>query len=158
MDQTTLPPEIAAELQNLRDIRLPDPVGWWPLASGVWALIALLCAVILAVLGWRAWRRRTLRYRALAELNAIARDTTLDGRALAEQIELLLKRLTLQGDRSLAAAHGEHWISRLTDGPAAMDPDTARMIANAPYMLDPEGKADRTQLIAAARRWIGGNA
>lgn len=158
MEQTTLPPEIAAELENLRDIRLPEPVGWWPLAPGVWALVALVCALILAVLGWRAWRRRTLRYRALAELDAIARDTALDGRALAERVEVLLKRLVLQRDRGLAATHGDDWISRLTTGRAAMDPDLARMIADAPYMPDTQGAADRGKLIAAARHWIGGNA
>lgn len=27
---SNLTPEMQAELDKLRDIRLPDPVGWWP--------------------------------------------------------------------------------------------------------------------------------
>ena len=30
-----LTPEMQAELDKLRDIRLPDPVGWWPPAPEI---------------------------------------------------------------------------------------------------------------------------
>ena len=35
------------ELLPLRDLHLPEMVGWWPLAPGWWFLIALAAAVIL---------------------------------------------------------------------------------------------------------------
>ena len=38
---SNLTPEMQAELDKLRDIRLPDPVGWWPPAPGWWVLLAL---------------------------------------------------------------------------------------------------------------------
>lgn len=158
MEQSTLPPEIAAELENLRDIHLPDPVGWWPLATGVWVLIALVSALALSLWGWRALRRRALRYRALAELDVLAKDPRLEGKALAERIEVLLKRLFLQRDPQLAASHGERWIESLTTGDAPMPEDIARAIAQAPYAPTLPAIAERNKLIAAARRWIGRNA
>ena len=36
----------------IRDLHLPPEIGWWPLAPGWWAIIAIL--VILAALGLRA--------------------------------------------------------------------------------------------------------
>jgi len=51
----------------LRDIHLPEPVGWWPPAPGWWALLALALAGA-AAWGWLAWRRRTrVRRAALAD-------------------------------------------------------------------------------------------
>ena len=42
----------------LRDLQLPETVGWWPLAPGWWVLITLFVAGF-AYLSWRwyrAWR------------------------------------------------------------------------------------------------------
>lgn len=160
MNPGNLPPEIAAELEKLRDIRLPEPVGWWPLAPGWWALLALVCAAILAVWGWRAWRRRTLRYRALRELEALAAaaDRT-DPAELAARVEILLKRLVRLRDPRLATSHGAEWIDALTHGKGAMPDDIARLIAEAPYAAGrPRGdkpfEIDRDRLLGAARRWI----
>ena len=36
----------------LRDLHLPEAVGWWPLAPGWWGVIA----VVTASLGYLAWR------------------------------------------------------------------------------------------------------
>jgi hypothetical protein len=37
---------------HLRDIHLPPPAGWWPLAPGWWILIG----IALLLLTWLAWR------------------------------------------------------------------------------------------------------
>ena len=36
----------------LRDLHLPDAIGWWPLAPGWWVILA----IVAAVLGYVAWR------------------------------------------------------------------------------------------------------
>ena len=47
MDENALP---------LRDLHLPDAIGWWPPAPGWWVVIALLAAG-LGYLAWRAFLR-----------------------------------------------------------------------------------------------------
>jgi hypothetical protein len=80
----------------LRDIHLPEPVSWWPLAPGWWLCLALLVMLTAAALWW--WRGaplRRLRRAALAELSAIetayARDG--DGHACAQAVSRLLRRV-----------------------------------------------------------------
>ena len=54
----------------LRDLQLPEAVGWWPLAPGWWVLLALSVAGF-AYLSWRwyrAWRFNAPRRYALREL------------------------------------------------------------------------------------------
>jgi len=43
-------------IARMRELHLPDPVGWWPPAPGWW-VVAVLVAIAL-VLGWHVWRRR----------------------------------------------------------------------------------------------------
>ena len=154
MDPTTLPAEIAAELEKLRDIRLPDPIGWWPFAPTVWVLFAVSGILALCVIGWLARRRRSLRYRALKELHTLASTQDLDAGTLAEQIEILLKRLARQLEPRLAASHGDDWIGQLAAGDAGMSDDIARALASAPYLPAGRVTVDRGRLIEAARRWI----
>lgn len=60
-------------LAQLRDIRLPTDILWWPLAPGWWILITLSALAI----GWLSlslttrYRSRLYRRQALAQLNRI---------------------------------------------------------------------------------------
>ena len=40
----------------LRDLHLPEPINWWPLAPGWWLVIALVLFA-LGWLLWQAWRK-----------------------------------------------------------------------------------------------------
>lgn len=73
-----LSPEMQAELAKLHDIRLPGPIGWWPLAPGWWLLLALVCAAVLFVLWRDRQRRKSLRYLALQELAALRAQAEAD--------------------------------------------------------------------------------
>ncbi len=42
-------------LEQLRDVHLPEPVSWWPLAPGYWIVLALV-VVALGMLAY--WLRR----------------------------------------------------------------------------------------------------
>lgn len=154
-----LPPELAAELEKLRDIHLPEPISWWPLAPGWWALLALVVVVAIAIAIALHLRARTVRYRALRELETLRRkdDLGLDEAALG--IEVLLKRIILQKPQhmALAAAHGTRWVDHLVTGPGAMPPEVARFIAEAPYApvaANENGGPDRAHLFSSARTWI----
>lgn len=158
-EPTTLSPELAAQLEALRDIHLPQAVSWWPLAPGWWALMVLAVVAVVALIVARAMRRRTVRYRALAELDALRRRRDLDVADGALAIEVLLKRVVLQRAHlsDHAATHGTRWVSVLAEGPDGMPLEIATYIAAAPYAARAanENEApDREALFASARRWI----
>ena len=56
--------------QQLRDVHLPEQVGWWPLAPAWWILAAIVIATIVASVFYLRHRRRKNQYRkaALIEL------------------------------------------------------------------------------------------
>ena len=58
------------DLIPLRDIHLPQAVGWWPLAPGWWVLIALAFAGLVYLLykQYLKWRWNAARRISLAEL------------------------------------------------------------------------------------------
>jgi hypothetical protein len=150
-----LVPELAKQLEQLKDIHLPPGISWWPPAPGWWVLAGVVVVAALAAVGFNYVRRRTVRYRALNELNNLRRDESLGAVTAAERIAVLLKRIVLQRSttKSIGVEHGRRWVERLTQ-------EIARFLALAPYahaeLID--GSPDRSALFTAADRWIRRNA
>ena len=63
----------ADPLAQLRDIHLPDPISWWPMAPGWWLLIiiAVIGFVILGRLLINRYTERNYRRQALRQLKQI---------------------------------------------------------------------------------------
>jgi len=89
-------------LAQLRDLHLPDPIGWWPLAPG-WLLVGLVLLSMILLgcwCSWRAWRKwRSGRYRrlAVAELQCAFEDysRTQNGVLFLQQLSQILRRAAL---------------------------------------------------------------
>jgi hypothetical protein len=60
-------------LAQLRDIHLPDPISWWPLAPGWWllAIIGIAGSVIAGRLLVKRYKNRSYRRQALAQLKRL---------------------------------------------------------------------------------------
>lgn len=142
-------PEIEAQLAKLRDIRLPEPVGWWPLAPGWWGLVALLVLAIAGVALWRILRKRTVRYLALRELE---RADAADPVQFATTLSVLLRRVALGKDRAIGTLKGADWTAYLTE--RGMDPALATYLALAPYTNHLETPPAPALLRHAAAGWI----
>ena len=107
MDPTELP---------LRGLHLPDPVGWWPLAPGWWALLALLVAV-LVWMSYRAilrWRHNAARRHALRQFASIESDYRNGEHpvVLGNGLSMLLRRamLAYAPRAEVAGLAGEEWL------------------------------------------------
>lgn len=154
-------------LAQLKDIHLPDPVGWWPLAWGWWVLIALALAGLLLLLWrWRA-RRRRLRYRR--EAQTVLRwtyhrytdsDATTATRDYLQALSELLRRTALSAlperhHAELAALNGRQWL-RFLDSTAPVNngfsDGPGQALAEGPYQPNPS--ADVDALNALAERWL----
>ncbi|MEQ8861069.1 MAG: DUF4381 family protein [Pseudomonadales bacterium] len=110
----------ASELQQLRDIHLPEPPGPWPPAPGWWLLAALLLAA-LGRLAWRLYARhrrgRPLRYaRTLyADIHRRYQAGAIDAREYLDETNELLKRVLIHGlgERQARRATGTRWLQLL---------------------------------------------
>ena len=108
-----------AALAQLRDIHLPNPVGWWPLAPGWYGLgLVLLFAIgALIYLLWRNWSKKRSKREALRLLAQCEERYELDAdrqRACACVSELL-KRAALHyfPRQQVAGLQGASWLTFL---------------------------------------------
>lgn len=130
----------------LRDLHLPEAIGFWPLAPGWWFVIALL----LFGLGWLALRafrkyqfhaprRYAIRSLAAVEADYLAHKNPVTlGRALSE----LLRRamLAYAPRHEVAGLTGEAWLKWLDKDLSVpyFHTDGGKSLLQLPYR-DPEG-------------------
>ena len=145
----------------LRDIHLPEPIGWWPLAPGWWVSIVLIVlAATIGLIVWHWRKRRLVQRTALSELESIEisyRDHR-DNHRLARELSKLARRtaLALEPGRASAAETGSDWSNRLDElnktGEAGELIKTT--LARAPYR--PSESFDGDALLKAFRPWLAG--
>ena len=152
MDENALP---------LRDLHLPEAIGWWPLAPGWWVVIALVGAFA-AWFAWREyrlWRFNAPRRHALREL-ARYESEYLEHRnpvVLGKQVSELLRRgmLAYAPRAEVAGLTGEAWLAWLDEGLPVpyFHTEGGRSLLQLPYR-DPHGDVsdvDVGALLAAVR-------
>lgn len=139
----------------LRDLHLPEPVGWWPLAPGWWAMIVLAAAGA-AWLLYRYWQRRrraAARRFALRQLKRHAeayrkhRNAVLLGSQLSELTRRTM--LAYAPREEVAGLTGEAWLAYLDrdlDRPHFVEGD-GRPLVEWPYR-DPSFCPDESDVLA----------
>ncbi len=140
----------------LRDIHLPDPIGWWPPAPGWWLLLVGVPTLLVLVIGlWRFMRRMTVKKLALAELESIAQSDRV-AREKLQQLAILLRRtaLSVYSREAAASLVGEPWLSFLDQavGNHEFSEGVGRLLIEATYRR--EVQADMDALFALCREWI----
>ena len=122
----------------LRDLHLPEPIGWWPPAMGWWLVLGFLIVMgIGAFLLIQRHRRATPLKRALAGLEEIQTqsDTRLEDKL--QSISAIMKRfaLSIAGRDEVAGLTGDAWMSWLIAraGGQAIDLEVIAMLKKAPY-------------------------
>lgn len=152
MDPTQLP---------LRDLHLPEPVSWWPLAPGWWILLAVAIILVAwqAHVAYRRWRFNAPRRFALRKLEQLEADY-LEHRnpvRLAKGVSSLLRRtmLAYRPRHEVASLTGSAWLASLDDGLSVpyFHTDGGKSLLSLPYR-DPDAavpEADVNALLAAAR-------
>ncbi len=156
MDENAIP---------LRDLHLPDAIGWWPLAPGWWAALAIVVAV-LCYFAWRLYKRwqfHAPRRYALSELARFEAEY-LEHRnpaTLGKELSELLRRgmLAYAPREEVAGLTGEAWLAWLDDGMPLpyFHTEGGKSLLNLPYR-DPEGDfsdVDINALVAAVRMRLG---
>lgn len=111
----------ANPLDQLRPNHLPDPVSWFPPASGWWlgSLLIVFLVVLAAWLVVRAIRRTRYRRQARKAASQLWLEYQQHGndRQFAHECGSLLKRtaLTAYPEEQVACLHGQEWLKFLAD-------------------------------------------
>jgi hypothetical protein len=154
------------QLELLRDIALPEPIGWAPQTVGWWILLALIVAagVAAAILIRRRRRAGLYRRMALAELERIEAAMTDPGagRSAAAELPALVKRTALavfpRGE--VASLSGDSWLRFLDEsyggkgfsaGPGKLLPSLAYAPTDSPAAPSGDSLRELTELL---RDWI----
>ncbi len=140
MDPTQIP---------IRDLHLPEAIGWWPLAPGWWVLIMLIVAGLAwLVVRWvQRYRKAAARRYALKSLRKI--EARYDGGdntvALCREMSELVRRamLAYAPREDVAGLTGDAWLAWLDTGLAnpTFENGPGRALVEAPYR-DPEREYD----------------
>jgi hypothetical protein len=149
----------ADPLAQLKDIHLPQPIGWWPLAPGWYVLLALLLFLVFFLAQWIYKRHR----HALAKKQALLLLNNYQKQYEAEQnvpqtsahISELLRRVALvyYPRSAVASLHGDDWLNFLNQTGKGIDFNQVReMLLDAPFKT--EGSMDLKPLFKTAQLWI----
>lgn len=102
----------------LRDIHIPEAIGWWPPAIGWWLLMVLM-PLLLGLLLWLHKRltRKTALKTARKMLKTLKNDPSMDDLTKIAELSALLRRVAISIDTraEVAGLTGQNWL-RYLDG------------------------------------------
>ncbi|GAB6140288.1 DUF4381 domain-containing protein [Methylosoma difficile] len=142
----------------LKDIHLPEAIGWWPPAIGWWLLMIFVpLAIALAVWLFRYLTRKTAIKAAKKQLAAI-KQSAWDERQKLVEISALLRRvaISLSPRTDSAGLTGTAWLAYL-DRPlkdAPFSQGAGQLLASAPYQPLSPSAAEVKQLIQLVEIWL----
>ncbi len=151
---------------NLRDIHLPDPVSWWPIAPGWWIIIASVILIIVVILiAKNIYLKKKLNRDIKTELEIIKQQyqLTQNKPLLAQSLSLLLRRASISyyPKTDIAGLIGNEWLAYLDDtrnrssANKKFQSETGKVLLSAPYL--PENTDldfDAKKLIHLCESWL----
>ena len=151
---------------DLRDIHLPDPISWWPIAPGWWLVIVSLLLIIAVIFILRKiYLGKQLKRDVTSELENIKQQfhKTQNKSQLAKSLSILLRRasITYYPENNIAGLTGNNWLNYLdiTNSNASSDrvfqSDTGEVLLSAPYLPDNSIQDyDAQALIQLCESWL----
>lgn len=143
----------------LRDIHLPEAIGWWPPALGWW-LLAILIPLSIALMVWLYMRitRKTAIKAAKKLLLQIKQDKQNDNNQKLTDLSALIRRVAISttSRENCAGLTGQQWLEFL-DQSMKSSPFTqgiGQLLANAPYQKSAPTEQDLNQLTRLCEDWL----
>ena len=100
----------------LRDIHLPEAIGWWPPAMGWWLLIIMLPLLLVSgVLIYKRFTRKTALKTARKLLAGLKHDQINGDLYKLTELSALLRRvaISIEGRNKVAGLTGAAWLGYL---------------------------------------------
>jgi hypothetical protein len=143
----------------LKDIHLPDAIGWWPPAAGWWILAALiLLLMVFFIWFYKRLTRKTAIKTAQKILAQIKQDTARDNDDKLRELSVLIRRVAMSVSPRAEAAGliGREWLAFL-DGSLKGSPFSegiGQLLVDAPYQKIPITEPEISQLISLCEDWL----
>lgn len=162
MNEQTLSPQTL----DLRDIHLPEPISWWPIAPGWWMLIASLFLIIAVIFILRKiYLGKQLKRDITSELENIKQQfqKTQNKSQLAKSLSILLRRASISyyPKTNIAGLTGEHWLAYLDNTNVKLSEknsfknNAGKVLLSAPYLPDnTKLDFDAQSLIDTCESWL----
>lgn len=146
----------------LRDLHLPEAIGWWPLAPGWWVVIALAFVGLVVIFRryLRTRARGAARRYALLQLKELTAEFEQhrDAVAFSSALSALLRRtmLSYAPRQEVAGLTGDAWLAWLDkdlDQPRFQS-EAGRKLLELPYRAprDDVSAMDLVDVVAAVRQ------
>jgi hypothetical protein len=146
-------------LSKLRDIHLPEPIGWWPLAPGWYLLVLLVIAILITIIFFlrRYYLNGSAKRDALRLLKIYQQQyqSEMNSQISSAHISLLLKRVALAyfPRARVASLQGDEWILFLNNTAKKLNFEEVRAeLLEMPYQ--PQKDCDLGLLFEMAHTWI----
>ena len=148
-----------AQQLALRDIHLPETLGWWPPALGWW-LLAILIPLFFLIIIWiyRRITRKTAIKMAKKRLIALKKDVDLDDRQKLIELSALIRRvvISISSRNETASLTGQYWLEYL-DSTVNGSPFTSgagRFLADNHYQKILAADLDISAVINVCENWL----
>lgn len=143
----------------LRDIHLPEPVGWWPPAPGWW-LLAVFIPLIIGLLFWlyKKLTKKTAIKAARKQLLQIKQSKDSTSREKLQAISSLFRRvaISIAGRYNCAGLTGQEWLDYLdrTGNCSTFKEGIGHLLIDAPYRQSVPTDQEINQLIGLCENWL----
>lgn len=134
-------------LKQLKDVQLPSPISWWPLAPGWYGLLALV--IIIALLGLWFYRRHKKRQQRRQRIVQYLQHVNNFSEAMA-----YIKQVAINcyPDKSVEHLQGDAWINFLAStATLSMSDSLQQQLAQAAYQAAPDNSA---KMLAVLQSWL----
>lgn len=143
----------------LKDIHLPDAIGWWPPAIGWWLLV-LLIPLTIVFLYWvyKRLMRKTAVKTAKKILLSIKQDSGTTNLQKLCELSVLLRRvaISISPRADVAGLTGRAWLAFLDSSVkgSPFSEGVGQCLSDAPYQKAQPGDAEISALIRLCEDWL----
>jgi len=148
---------------DIRDIHLPAPIDWWPLAPGWWILVSIILGLLVIGMIIFYWRRHHALCRSVQQhLKTIESkyQESQDAIQLVKSISVLLRRTSITSfpGAEIASLTGQDWLSFLDEFLSksphenGFSSGVGKVLIEAPY--NPNCEVNTEELLVLSRFWL----
>ena len=141
----------------LRDIHLPEAIGWFPPALGWWLLIIFvpIISYFFIALLQKIFKKTALK-EAQKLLQQLQNNEALSPLEKVSELSMLLRRVSISRDEKSGGLTGRAWLdyldSTLNDAP--FKNGIGRCFVDAPYQKELPADVDLSALFELVQRWL----